>query len=191
MDLKKLNPWNWFKHEESDHQPSTLPIRRSESSPSTSQQPAGGLWQLHREMDRLFDEAFRGFGLPTRPGSSLTSSQPTAFVPRLNVASTEQGYSITLEAPGLSREDIKLDLQDRTLFIRGEKRQEKEEKDQHFYRIERHYGQFQRVLELPADVELEKISASMKNGVLTLTLPRQTGVTNNGQRSISITDQDT
>lgn len=185
MDLKKLNPWNWFKHEESGNQNTSLPIQQE--TPLTDRHfPSGGLWQLHREMDRLFDETFRHFGLPSRLGGSPL----TGFMPRLNVASNEQGYSITLEAPGLTQDDITLDLRDRTLFIRGEKRQEKEEKDQQYYRIERHYGQFQRVLELPADVELDKINASMKNGVLALNLPRSASSPANNQRSISIHSQD-
>ncbi|MDR9467589.1 Hsp20 family protein [Marinospirillum sp.] len=66
-----------------------------------------------------------------------------------------------------------MDLQDHTPFIRGEKRQENEEKDKHFYRIERNFGQFQRVLELPQDVDTEAIQAKMNKGVLTLTLPRK------------------
>ncbi|SFC30364.1 HSP20 family protein [Marinospirillum celere] len=186
MDLAKLNPWNWFKHEEPHQQEAAVPVKR-ENYPET-QRPSGfpeDFFQLHREMDRLFAETFKNLGWPTR-SLGLKPEASLSFSPKLDVASADKEYTITLEAPGLEEKDIQLDLQERTLFIRGEKRQEKEEQDKHFYRMERSYGQFQRVLEIPTDVELDGIKAKMNKGLLTLTLPRQTKSESTHQRRIEI-----
>ncbi len=69
--------------------------------------------------------------------------------------------------------DIRVDITSDTLTIRGEKKQEKEEKDRHYYRLERSYGNFQRILTLPEDVDRENISASFKNGILQVHIPRK------------------
>ncbi|WP_404415494.1 Hsp20/alpha crystallin family protein [Marinospirillum sp.] len=174
MELDKLNPWNWFKHEEVNKGEGPVPVKREDHPVSRGHSGfPGDIWQLHREMDRLFDETFKGLGWPSFSKAGRERGGSLAFTPKLDVASAEKEYTITLEAPGLEEKDIQLDLQDHTLFIRGEKRQENEEKDKHFYRIERSFGQFQRVLELPQDVDTEAIQAKMNKGVLTLSLPRK------------------
>ncbi|MFA6699534.1 MAG: Hsp20/alpha crystallin family protein [Thiomicrospira sp.] len=191
MDLSKLNPWNWFKHEDGAKSAESIPLKRDEYQSVTPARrevgTVGDIWQLHREMDRLFDEAFRGFGLPSRALASTRAPLNEAlFRPSLNVASDDKQYTVTLEAPGLVQDDIKLELKGQTLFIQGEKRVEKEDKDKHYYRIERRYGQFQRVLDVPEDVDLDKIEAKMKHGVLTINLPRVAEMTHNGHRHIPI-----
>lgn len=191
MDLSKLNPWNWFKHEDGAKSAESIPLKRDDYAPSTTPgrdlaQPVD-IWQLHREMDRLFDEAFRGFGLPARAlSSALQPLNESLFRPSLNVASDDKQYTVSLEAPGLVQDDIKLELKGQTLFIQGEKRVEKEDKDKHYYRIERRYGQFQRVLDVPEDVDLDKIDAKMKHGVLTINLPRLAEMRYNNHRQIPI-----
>jgi len=170
MNLKKFNPWNWFKHEEKQqNKPNTIPIKQSDYL--QAQQPLNNMLQLHREMDHLFADAFRGF--PTLWNQRMSDDFIPTFRASVNVASDEKQYTITLEAPGMTQEDIAIELKDRTLFITGNKQQEKEEKEQHFYRVERHYGSFERVLAIPDDGDAEEISAAMKNGVLTLTIPRK------------------
>lgn len=191
MDLSKLNPWNWFKHEEGTKSTESIPVKRDDYPPATSAGREIGavddVWRLHREMDRLFDQAFRGFGLPTRMiNGVMPADNPALFRPSLDVASDDDQYIISLEAPGLVQDDIKLELKGNTLFIQGEKRFEKEDKDKHYYRIERSYGQFQRVLDLPEDVVLDKIEAKMKDGVLSISMPRSPQVTTNGHRQIPI-----
>lgn len=172
MELDKLNPWNWFKHEEPHKGEGSVPVKQDPARSGLVGFP-GDIWQLHREMDRLFDETFKGLGWPSPQTSSQRGRADLAFTPKLDVASDEKEYTITLEAPGLEEKDVQLDLQDHTLFIRGEKHQESEEKDKHFYRIEGNCGQFQRVLELPQDLDTDAIQAKMNKGVLSLTLPRK------------------
>lgn len=171
MDVKKLAPWNWFKKEE-EHQPSALPVQRSGHLRQYS--PAA---QFHQEIDRMFDHFLRGFGHPSLGlGRELASLSQTDWLkPTLDIAAGEKEYTICVELPGVDEKDVQLELLDETLVIKGEKKQEKEEKEKNYYRMERSYGSFQRVLSLPEDAEHEGIGAAYKNGILTITVPRKTG----------------
>jgi len=95
------------------------------------------------------------------------------FKPTLDLGASDKEYTISVELPGVDENDVKLEVMDDTLTIRGEKRQEKEEKERNYYRIERSYGSFQRMLSLPEDADQENIKAVFKKGVLTVTLPRK------------------
>lgn len=183
MNLQQLNPWNWFKHEENSGR-QTVPVKRGDPAPANpgtaeAQAPAQRspwpMLQLHQEIDRLFDQAVRGFGLPSLGSDWFNDGvfNRAGFQAKLNVASDDQQYHISLEAPGLTEKDISLELQQGTLMIRGEKKEESETKDRHYYRMERSYGSFQRVLNLPDDCDQAAISASMKNGVLDIRIPRK------------------
>ncbi len=167
MELTKLNPWNWFKNEE-EQTPSSLPVQRH----SPSVHPA---LQLHQEIDRLFDNAFRNFGFPSRGFESQLNglSHSALLRPNVDIASSDKEYTITVEVPGVEEDNIKLELAGNTLTIKGEKKQESEQKDHNFYRVERSYGSFQRVLSLPDDVLPDAIEAQFNNGVLTISLPRE------------------
>jgi HSP20 family protein len=173
MNLQQLNPWNWFTHEE-PATGATIPVKRTEinEKPSTTGQP---MLQLHREIDRLFDDVFRGVGFSNVPSRWTEGNlfNGLNFHAKINIASDEKNYHVSLEAPGLTEEDISLALHQGVLTIRGEKKAENETKDRHYYRVERSYGSFQRVLALPDDCDQEAISANMKNGVLEITLPRK------------------
>ncbi len=98
---------------------------------------------------------------------------PALLKPRADLSATDTEYQLTVEIPGINERDVSLDISGNTLTIRGEKRQEKEEKAKDYYRIERSYGSFQRVLSLPEDVDQDTIKATFKNGVLTVTMPRK------------------
>ena len=150
------------------------------------------LFQLHREVDRLFDEAFRGFGLGF-PRLNLPASTPSLLPqwqgvlrPSLDIHETEKQYVITLEVPGVEEKDIQLTLDDDVLWVRGEKRQEEERKDAQYHFVERSYGSFQRALNLPADANQDAINASFKNGVLTITLDKREQPAASGARQIPI-----
>jgi HSP20 family protein len=86
----------------------------------------------------------------------------------------ETGDSVTIKAelPGLEAKDVDVSIFGNTLTVRGEKKEEREEKDEHYHLVERAHGTFSRVVRLPAAVDVEKIKASFKNGVLTVTLPK-------------------
>lgn len=123
------------------------------------------------EMDRLFDDFFgRGFGLTPFEGGSM--DRFGAFNPHVDVAENDKEVKITAELPGLSEQDVEVSLSSDVLTISGEKKHEKEDKGENYYRMERSYGSFQRAISLPAEVQSDKVDATFKNGVLTVTLPK-------------------
>lgn len=166
MNLAKLNPWNWFKKEE-EQRGVSVPIQRMDST-------FHPLAELHNELDRMFDRFFHSFGGASLYDSALAGAS-RLLKPNVDIAESDKEYTITVEVPGVDKEGIQISLDDGTLTIRGEKKQEKEEKNKNYHRIERSYGSFQRVLSLPNDADSEKIDATFKNGVLTLTLPKIPG----------------
>jgi HSP20 family protein len=173
MDIKKWVPWNWFNKEEEDAG-KTVPVKHrgvhEQSGMLTSP-----LQQFHREIDRLFDEAFRGFGLaPFGSDRQVLPHLGEGMIkPTLDLGANDKEYTITVEIPGVDEKDVKLEIVNDTLAIRGEKKQETEEKEKNYYRMERSYGSFQRMLSLPEDADQDGVKAIFKNGVLTVTLPRK------------------
>jgi len=172
MSVKKWIPWNWFKKEEEDAGKS-VPVQRSLAH-DQGYDLGDSLVRFHRDIDRLFERAFRGFDLwPagfTRP--LLTRMNDGLIKPTLDLGATDNDYTITVEVPGVDEKDVKVEIANDTLTIRGEKKQEREEKEKNYYRMERSYGSFQRVLTLPEDADQDRVAATFKNGVLTITMPR-------------------
>jgi HSP20 family protein len=125
------------------------------------------LLTLHREMNRLFGDVYRG----TLRGHDVTPfglSRPTAW-PNVEVAKSDNEIKVTAELPGLEEKDVRVELSDNTLIIDGE-RKGVEDKNRWF--SERYYGHFERRIPLNWEVEEDKAAASFRNGVLTVTLPR-------------------
>lgn len=173
MDLKKLAPWNWFKKEDESNE-YRVPVKRSNAGRNEVSYPTA-LSSLHDEIDRLFDAAFQGFGIsPVGSKSKVLEGMPGRFLkPRLDLSATEKEYSIEIEIPGVNENDVSVELVNDTLTIRGEKKQETEESGKTFYRLERSYGAFQRILSLPEDADQNDINATFKNGILLITMPRK------------------
>jgi HSP20 family protein len=94
------------------------------------------------------------------------------WTPSLDVSETKNNIVVKAEAPGVDPKDIDISLMGDVLTIKGEKRQEKEEKDQNYHRVERSYGVFTRSVRLPQEVQSDKIEASYKNGILKITPPK-------------------
>jgi HSP20 family protein len=120
---------------------------------------------LHREMNRLFDDLFRGFDMPS------TLGRMGAGWPSIELSETDKELKLTAELPGLEEKDVEVLLDDGMLTIKGEKRSEGEDKDKGSRFSERFYGRFSRQIPI-GDVDESKIDASFKNGVLTVTLPK-------------------
>ena len=121
--------------------------------------------KLRKEMDRLWDSFFEG--RPTR-----RAREEVEWLPSLDVAETKSDLVVKVELPGMDPKDIDISLSDGVLTIKGEKKQEKEEKEEGYHLIERSYGSFTRSIQLPKDVQSDKISASFKNGILKVVLPK-------------------
>jgi HSP20 family protein len=119
---------------------------------------------MKKEMDRLFDRFWEG-DFPQLPSMG-------DWAPALDVSETKDAVMVKAEIPGMDPKEIQLSLQDQVLTLKGEKKQEKEEKDEHYYRAERSYGTFVRAVRLPTPVDGSKVAATFKNGLLTVTLPK-------------------
>lgn len=191
IDLKKWAPWNWFKKEQDSRQAAaSVPVSKSEAPgalPSASLDP---LLQLHREVDRLFDDVFRGLA---RPWSRLafhavTPAWEGMLRPALDIQETDKQYRITLEVPGVEEKDIQVTVDDDVLWVRGEKRQEHEHKDAQYHCVERSYGSFQRALNLPEDADQDAIEATFRNGVLSITIDKRAPAAPQRGRTIPIND---
>ena len=126
--------------------------------------PWTGLSTMKKEMDRVFDR-FWDEGVPQLPSMG-------DWAPAMDVSETKDAVMVKAEVPGMESKDIQLSLQDQILTLKGEKKQEREETEEHYYRMERSYGAFVRTVRLPATVDGSKVTATFKNGLLTVTLPK-------------------
>lgn len=153
MNMRDLIPWTRGSDQVPDF------YRDERSSP---------FFTLQREMNRLFEDAFRGFDMPTLLGrrQGLTNMG----WPRIEVNETDKEIVVSAEIPGLEEKDVELLLSDGNLIIRGEKKSEVEDKDRQF--SEHFYGRFERQIPLGPDVDEDKVEASFKNGILKVTLPK-------------------
>jgi HSP20 family protein len=115
-------------------------------------------------MDRLFEDAFRGFGL-----SSFSNDNGFGW-PHVEVVDRDKEVRVTAELPGLEEKDVEIRVEDNVLVLRGEKRTEFDDEERHY--SERYYGRFERQVALPAEVDDESANATFRNGVLTVTLPK-------------------
>jgi len=126
--------------------------------------PFTGLNRLRNEIDQIFE----GFLSPILPSTTFFEG----WTPALDVYEDKDRYVVKAELPGLKKEEIDVSLDGNTLSISGERKQEEERKEGDNFRSERYFGRFQRSLTLPAMVDGNKIQASYKDGVLSITLPK-------------------
>jgi HSP20 family protein len=127
--------------------------------------------QMRREMNRLFDDVFSGFGLPGAFGPAL---QRMPVAPKIDVSETENEIQIKAEMPGIDQNNVEVLLEDDRLIIRGEKKEEREEddKDRNYHVRERVQGAFSRTLPLPFAPDPNQVKAEFKDGVMTITIPK-------------------
>jgi HSP20 family protein len=156
MAINDLLPWT-----KNDRR---LAVRRNQDD---------SLQQMRNQMDRLFDDFFSSTFSMSPWGDSL-DMEMGSFLPSVDVHETEKEIQVTAELPGMDEKDIDLSITHNMLVINGEKKSEKEEKGQRSYRSERIYGSFRRSVPLPEGLDENACEAHFKNGVLTVTLPKQT-----------------
>jgi HSP20 family protein len=130
-------------------------------------------WEPFRElqdridrMNRLFRDSYR----PEGPEEALTS---TSFAPPVDIYEDEHNITLKMEVPGIDEKDIDVRIESNTLTVRGERKFEKEEKEENFRRVERHYGSFTRSFTLPNSVETENIQANYDKGLLEIRLAKR------------------
>lgn len=125
------------------------------------------LERLQREMSRLFDRPY------PESGEANTSLLEGFWSPAVDVVDREDAILVRADLPGISREDIDVTIENNVLTIRGEKKQEKEDKSGEYVRSERYYGSFHRAFTLPSSVNPEKVSAKFDKGVLELSIAKK------------------
>src|SRR5215813_6336976 len=128
--------------------------------------PFRDLSLLQDRMNRLFNDAGRTWR-PDEPSATTTWS------PAVDIFETENEIMVQAELPGVDRKDITLHLENNVLTLKGERRFEKETKQENYHRIERAYGGFSRAFSIPAIVDEEKIRADYKDGILKIGLPKK------------------
>lgn len=122
---------------------------------------------LQDRMNRLLDQALSKTRADNEEG--LTAS---TWLPAVDIFETADSIVMKAELPGVSRENIDIQVRDNTLALKGERTFEREVKDENYLRIERSYGAFQRAFSLPAVIQQDKIKAVFKDGVLEVTMPK-------------------
>lgn len=152
-----------------------IDVRRSHT-PARQQETRLAQIDPFRAMDRMLDQFWRGFGLPSfRRMADPEGWSDSGFnfaAPAIDFSEDEKTYHLTAELPGLSEKDINVTISDDLLTITGEKREEKEQKDKNYHYSERRFGSYRRAVQLPQHIDRNKIEASFKNGVLDVTLPK-------------------
>ena len=121
--------------------------------------------RMRREMERVWDTFLEG-------DVRKESKEDSVWLPSVDVSETKNDLVVKAELPGMDPKDIDITLSDGHLMIKGQKRHEKEEKDEDYHSVERSYGSFVRAVHLPKEVKHDKINASYKNGVLKIVLPK-------------------
>lgn len=135
----------------------SVPVKREDENPFAL---------LRREMDSLFDNFFQVFDVEP------FESRMGVFNPKVDMTENDKEIKISAELPGMDEKDIDVSLQNDMLTIKGEKKEEKEDKGKDYYRMERSYGSFSRTIPLPVEVETDKVEAKFKKGVLSITIPK-------------------
>jgi HSP20 family protein len=130
-------------------------------------EPLRELSSLQSEMNRLFNTVFDQPGTGAGNGGALRR-----WVPAMDLVESEDHFILRADLPGLSEDDVKIELEDSTLTLSGERKTEHERNEEGFYRVERAYGSFSRSLTLPKGVDPEAVEASFDRGVLEVRIPK-------------------
>jgi HSP20 family protein len=129
-------------------------------------EPFSNLLTAQRDFDRLFKEAFNPF---VSEGDLSTRT----WAPPVDIYENENDIVLKAELPGIDPKDVEVKVEDNTLYLKGERKFEKEVKNESYHRVERSYGSFARSFSLPNSISTDKVKAEFKDGLLTLTLPKR------------------
>jgi HSP20 family protein len=164
------------------NKPETGIARREQATALRTVSPFSLMRRFSEEMDRLFGDGFAsGFG---REFGRLADHEGSMWSPQVEAFERDGKLIVRADLPGLTKDDINVDMTDDAIKIRGERRQEKEENEEGYYRSERSYGSFYREIPLPSGVNRDEANASFRNGVLEISMPAPTR--QSGSRRIEI-----
>jgi len=144
-------------------------------------------WDPFKELEEVSNRLNHFFRrTPARPDPDSEMLVMADWTPTVDITETSDAYLIKGEIPGVKKDDIELTVEDGMISMRGERRQEKEEKNKKLHRIERSYGSFYRSFQLPNDVDEAKVKAEFKDGMINVTLPKS-GKTKSKSVNVKIT----
>jgi HSP20 family protein len=126
--------------------------------------PPGLLDDFRKELGRLVEGVFEG------------DESARMFAPSADMVETESGYEVAIDLPGVQPQDVQIEIKEGQLWISGERKEETEQKGKNVYRVERRFGKFRRVIPLGANVDVEKVEARCKDGVLAVRIPKAEAV---------------
>jgi HSP20 family protein len=129
-------------------------------------EPFRELNTLQNEMNRLFNTVFDAPS-PANGGSTLRR-----WMPAMDLVETDDHFVLRADLPGMSQDDVKIEFEDGTLTVSGERKAEHESKNEGYYRVERAFGSFSRSLTLPRGIDAEAVTANFENGVLEIRIPK-------------------
>ena len=129
-------------------------------------------WDPFKDLATLHDNLNRSFEVHMNPGGHELEMSRAAWTPAADLYAREDALVLQVELPGLELSDLAVEVRDRLLLLSGERRFTREVKEEHYHRIERSYGKFQRSFTLPFAVDREAVAATYQNGVLEVVLPR-------------------
>lgn len=153
MKLSNWLPWNWGKH--------TVEVHREEHD---------RVHTLQSEINHVFDNFRRSFNGPLL--APTADGLTTAAMPRMEVGENDDEIEVSLELPGMALDDIDVSLRDNVLIVRGERKSHREDKHNDYHVREWSYGTVYRSVPLPPGLDLDRVAAAFKDGVLTVTLPK-------------------
>jgi HSP20 family protein len=130
-------------------------------------------WEPFRELSTLQNRINRAFRESYREGGQDESLTTSSFAPAVDIYEDEHNVTLKIEVPGIDEKDINVNLENNTLTVHGERKIEKEEKEENYRRVESQYGSFTRTFTLPTTVDSEKVSATYDKGVLKIALPKK------------------
>lgn len=170
-------PTRWFRRSGSE------PVSRMSSGAMTRDNDP--IERMHEQMNQLFDRFFGDTGWAMdRP---RVNGSTGLIQPQLDIFEADKEYRLSVELPGVERDDIDLSVDDDALVIRARKERRSEDVEQdRYHRVERSYGRFERMLTLPVDADTDKIGAELKNGVLEVTIPRRDDIEASSGKRIDI-----
>jgi HSP20 family protein len=174
LDLSQWNPFKFFRKApeekvEEAPTPTALAVPVEPESPTSLEAMQRMMQDPWRMMQDMLRDPFAGFGQLDRWFGDFS---PRRFQPRLDVVDQGDSLCLSVELPGMEREDVELTVEGDALVLRGEKKVESKTEEEGCYRLERAYGSFQRVIPLPEGVDVEKAEAKFAKGVLTVQLPK-------------------
>jgi HSP20 family protein len=164
METKNLVPWNWFKNYD-------IPV-------PTILKDKNSLWDhSSRNIDRIFEDFVKDFGsfenlLPTFFKNGLSAD--LKILPRVDISDTDREYVVEADLPGVKEGDLDISVsKDGLLTIKGKRESFDEQKKRNYYRMERSYGSFERIIALPDNCDSNKVDASFQNGILSIKIPKK------------------